>query len=144
MRRPPERRRGDRRLTAPRAGAAALAATGLFVGIWALLAPHGFYTGFPGLGHHWVDRAGAYDEHLVRDVGAFYLALGALAAGAARWPSIGLIRGTFAAWIIFSLPHLAFHVGHLHGYPTGDAVAQTASLTLTALGPAALLVLTRR
>ena len=38
---------------------------------------------FPGGGRHWLPMLGAYNEHLARDVGALYLALAVLSAGAA-------------------------------------------------------------
>jgi hypothetical protein len=57
----------------------ALALTGAVVGAWALLAPASFWSDFPGDGLGWVAAAGPFDEHLVRDVGALYLALGVVA-----------------------------------------------------------------
>src|ERR671921_197368 len=56
-----------------RIGIAVLALTPALVGIWATVTPRGFYDDFPGGGHSWVSAVGAYDEHLVRDVGALYL-----------------------------------------------------------------------
>ncbi|HEX4759810.1 MAG TPA: hypothetical protein VH256_03375, partial [Thermoleophilaceae bacterium] len=48
------------------------------IGLWALLAPHNFYRNF-GLGSDgWVQVLGAYDEHLVRDVGSLFCALAVL------------------------------------------------------------------
>ena len=62
-------------MSAPVRGALALLAlSAAFVGFWALLAPSSFYRSFPGLRLTWVAEAGAYDEHLVRDIGALYLA----------------------------------------------------------------------
>ena len=63
--------------TARRAGLLVLTASGLVVGAWALLAPRSFYDSFPGIGSGWVHPSGPYNEHLVTDVGAAYLALAA-------------------------------------------------------------------
>ena len=61
-------------------------ALGCYVGIWAAFFPEAFYRSFPGFGLHWIDAAGPYDEHLVRDVGGLYLglAVAGLAAIASR------------------------------------------------------------
>jgi hypothetical protein len=120
--------------------AGALTLSAAYVGIWALLAPHAFYDDFPLPGRHWVSLAGAYDEHLVRDVGGLYLALGVLTAWAVLRPHADLFRVVGIAWEVFSLPHLAFHVGHLDGLGTGDRIGQSVALTATVLLAALLIV----
>src|SRR4051794_13996016 len=72
---------GERRVL--RGGIAVLAVTPAFVGLWATVSPRGFYDDFPGVGGAWVAMVGAYDEHLVRDVGALYL--GTLVLLALTW-----------------------------------------------------------
>jgi len=57
-----------------------------FVGAWALFAPVSWYDSFPGLGLRWLPVLGPYNEHLARDVGAFFLALTALSVGTALRP----------------------------------------------------------
>jgi len=49
-----------------RAGLVLVAAAQAEVGIWGLVSPRGFFTGFPGGGHHWVAAIGTYNEHLIR------------------------------------------------------------------------------
>ena len=56
-----------------------LNAIGAFVGVWALVFPREFYDSFPGLGFGAWATDGPFNEHLIRDVGALYLAL--VAAG---------------------------------------------------------------
>ena len=52
------------------------------IGIWGLVAPHSFFSNYPGFGHHWVSALGLYNEHLVRDYAAAELGLrGAAACG---------------------------------------------------------------
>lgn len=120
--------------------AEALAVSAAFVGGWATFAPHSFYTSFPLPGRHWVSMAGAYDEHLVRDVGALYLSLLVVTCWAIRRRSDDAFRVTGGAWAIFSLPHLLFHATHLDGMGTLDSVSEVGSLALTLLLALALLL----
>lgn len=119
--------------------ATVLTLSAAYVGVWALLAPSSFYDDFPLPGRDWVSLAGPYDEHLVRDVGGLYLALGVVTLWAALRPRTDLFVVVGVAWEVFSVPHLLFHVGHLDGLATFDKVAQTVSLGATVL-LAALLV----
>jgi hypothetical protein len=91
------------------------AAIGLYVGVWAELLPRSFYTSFPGLGRHWISLGGAYDEHLIRDVGSFYLALTAVSIAGiiARSAVVGRIAGL--GWTVFGVLHFGYHVTHLDG-----------------------------
>ncbi len=123
-----------------RVALAALALTGVGVGTWALLAPASFHLDFPGFGRHWVAPDGPYNEHLVRDVGALYLALGVVAVAAVvrgdRWTA-----GVAAAgWLTFSVPHLAYHATHLEPFSTSDDVLQLVSLGLTVVLAVAVLL----
>ena len=92
-----------------------LAASTTYVGVWALLAPAGLYRSFPGFGWHWVASAGPYDEHLVRDVGALSLALLVPTLAAVVRPSAWNLRVAAVAWLLYSVPHLAFHAVHVSG-----------------------------
>jgi len=91
------------------------AAIGLYVGAWAELLPRSFYDSFPGLGRHWISLGGAYDEHLIRDVGSFYLALTAVSVAGivARTAVAGRIAGL--GWTVFGVLHFGYHVTHLDG-----------------------------
>jgi alkylhydroperoxidase family enzyme len=124
----------------------ALGATGVVnmaVGAWAELAPHGWYSTFPGLGHHWVSAVGPYDEHLVRDVGAALLALGLLMLWTALAPRAGLLRPAMVSTLVFAVPHLAYHVTAWEHMGTGDNIVNVAVLLLVVVVPAALLWTTR-
>jgi hypothetical protein len=74
---------------------------------------------------------GPFNEHLIRDVGALYLALAAASSYAALTRSIGASRAVGIAWVVFSLPHLAYHLGHLAGFAPIDVVGQVISLSST-------------
>jgi len=123
---------------------AALALSAAVPGVWASAAPRSFYADFPGLGRHWVAELPAYSEHLVRDVGAFYVAFAVLFAWAALRPSRALVVPLTAGWAVFSVLHLAFHAANTEGFATVDAVAQTASLVAVLAAAVAALLLTRR
>lgn len=114
-----------------------------YVGIWALLAPHSFYDDFPLPGRDWVSSAGPYNEHLVRDVGGLYLALGVMTLWATLTLRTDLLVAVGLAWEVFSIPHLVFHVGHLDGLEAFDKVAEVGSLAGTVVLAAALIVQSR-
>jgi hypothetical protein len=122
---------------------AALAISAAVPGVWAVAGPRSFYADFPGAGRHWVDRLPAFSEHLVTDVGAFYLAFAVLFAWAAARPSRELVVPLAVAWSVFSAIHFAWHVSHLDGFPDEDAVAQTVSLALVLAGAALAVALSR-
>ena len=119
-----------------------LALSAAYVGLWAVLAPHSFHDSFPGGGHRWVAADGPYNEHLVRDVGALYLALLVFSVGAATRPDPVVTRWTGPAWLVFGVPHLAYHSTHLAMFGRPDRVLMIVALGGTAL-LAALLCLPR-
>ncbi len=104
---------------------------GLYVGGWAAVAPRSFYDSFPGLGSVWVAVDGPYNEHLVRDVGTLYVALAAasIVAAASHRADAGRVVGV--AWLVFSIPHLTYHVAHLDGFSVKDVVGQVVALGAT-------------
>jgi hypothetical protein len=116
-----------------------LAAIALFVGAWAAFAPRSFFTSFPLPGHHWIAPLPAYNEHLTRDVGDLYLGLFAISLWAVCRPRQETFRLVGTAWLVFSVPHLAFHAAHLDLFSTPDAVGNAVTLG-AAIVLAALLV----
>jgi AhpD family alkylhydroperoxidase len=108
-------------------------------GLWALLAPRSFYDDFPAPRGGWVSALPAYNEHLMRDVGALFLATGVLMV----WAAIVLERRlTFVAlvvWLLWATPHFVFHMFNLEPYDGVDRVGNVVSLALTVLPPAILL-----
>lgn len=117
-----------------------LAVTGAVVGIWATGWPRAFYDAFPGFGRHWVNMDGTYNEHLVRDVGAAYLALTALSLYAVRIAIAAVVRAAGAAWLVFGVLHLAYHLGHLGMFSTSDRVLNVVTLGGSVLLAAVLLI----
>jgi hypothetical protein len=129
--------------TAIRALLVALAVSAAVPGLWATLAPHGFYANFPGTAH-WVDRLPPYNAHLVTDVGAFYLGFAVLFAWAAVRPARALVLPACAAWAVFSAIHLGYHTAHLARFSVTDAIGQTTSLAVVLALPGAVWWLARK
>jgi len=115
-----------------------LAISAADVGGWATVAPRSFYNSFPGGGHHWITGDGPYNEHLVRDVGGLYLALLVVSVWAYLRPELSRLAG--ASWLIFSLPHLAYHLQHLDMFSSADKAGLAVSLGGTVLIAATLLL----
>ena len=132
------------RLKAPRILLALTAWPFVLVGLWATISPRGFYDSFPGLGRHWIDVDGPYNEHLVRDVGHLELAVAfvlvaAIVLGTRRLLQIGAV-----AALVSGLPHLTYHAFNREGYDTGDQLASLGGLALGVIFPFVVLYLTTR
>ncbi|MCK8609308.1 hypothetical protein [Agromyces sp. C10] len=125
------------------AALALTAAIACFVGGWASFAPAAFYDSFPGVLGQWVATDGPYNEHLVRDVGAFYLALGAASVAGFAWRSPAVVRLLGLAWTVFGALHLWYHATHLDHLDTDAAIGTAVSLTLS-LGLGILLLIPAR
>lgn len=115
-----------------------LALVELTVGVVATLTPRVFYDDVP-----WVSLAPPYSEHLMRDYGAMNLALGVVSFVAAITMEQLMVRAALAAYLVFAIPHLLFHLTHHQRYTTTAAITETTALVVAALLPAALLALTR-
>jgi hypothetical protein len=116
-----------------RVSLAGLAAAQALVGGWAAAAPSGFYMRFPTRGHGWVALLPPYNEHLVRDVGTLSLALTVVLAVAAISCHRLLVRTAVTAFLVYAVPHTAFHGLHLDGFPARDARAQMAGFAIQLL-----------
>ncbi len=121
-----------------------LALIALQLGAWALLAPQSFYDGFPGLGRTWVSVDGPFNEHLVRDVGALNLALAVLLIAAAVRLSRELVLIAAVASLVWTVPHLLYHLFNTDGLASGDVVASVGGLTLSTIVPLMVLVTARK
>jgi hypothetical protein len=122
-----------RRLHAAAAALSALLAG--FVGVWAYWFPHAFYESFPGILGSWVSVDGPFNEHLIRDVGAMYLAWSGASVATLVWRSDVGYRILGFAWTIFGALHFAYHALHLHLMPPVDAAGEMIALGVSlALG----------
>jgi hypothetical protein len=109
----------------------------LAVGMVATLTPREFYDHVP-----WVDLAPPYSEHLMRDYGAMNLALGLVFLVAAITMDRLMVRTALAAYVVFAIPHLLFHITHHQHYTATAAIGETTALAIAVLLPLALLALT--
>jgi hypothetical protein len=116
----------------------------VLVGVWAAAWPRSFYDDFPWPGHPWVALLPAYNEHLVRDFGGMNLAMAVVFGVAAVTLDRRLATTALVAYLVFALPHLAFHLDHLEPFGAVDAVAQVVTLVVAALLPLPLLALFHR
>ena len=111
------------------------AALAFFVGGWAFFAPRSFYDSFPGVLGTWISTDGPFNEHLIRDVGAMYLALGIASVGGLVWHSPAVFRILGLAWTVFGVLHLGYHATHLDHVDAVSAVGSIVSLSISlALG----------
>lgn len=118
-----------------------LGLSALSIGIPAAFAPETFYTDYPFY-TALVKMLPPYNEHLVTDIGGLYLGFAVLFIWALIKPSRQLIVPVCSAWILAQALHFAFHIGHLTGFITSDAVGQTIGLglyILVAIIPIAML-----
>lgn len=114
------------------------------IGLWALLAPRSFYDDFPVGTDGWVNPLGPFDEHLVTDVGALFVALGVLLILAAATLQRTLVLAAATTWLVFSATHFVWHVLNLEPYDSLEAVSNTATTLWTVVGAIVILVLARR
>ena len=118
-----------------RPGLALLAAIELVLGTWTLLFPASFYADVPT-----VDLTPPYSEHLLRDFGGATLGLAIVLTAAAVWTETRLVVVSLLAYLAFSVPHLVFHLGHLHGAGGAAGTALVVVLAGSVALPVALLV----
>ena len=122
-----------------RVGLGILAVVQLGTGLWQLVLPESFYANFPT-----VDLAPPFSEHLMRDFGGANVALGIIVVAVAVWLEKRYVVLVLLAYLAFSIPHLVFHVSHLHGASDVDIAFQVVSLGLAVLLPVVVLALVPR
>ncbi|GII27683.1 hypothetical protein [Planotetraspora mira] len=122
-----------------RVGFAYLAFTELVIGLWQMSAPRSFYDDFPLPGHPWVSMLPAYNEHLMRDLGGLNTGMGVMLVIAAITLNHTVGWVTLLGYLIYSVPHLLFHVGHLAHYTPVDVAGQVITLGISVIVPALLL-----
>jgi hypothetical protein len=107
-------------------GLALIAAVMLPTALQATFAPRSFFEDFP-FGRGWIAaEGGAYDEHLVRDVGGLFLAMIVMTVWAIWRRQVA--RPVAVAWLLQGFLHLGYHAGHLDAYDGIDRVGLVGSL----------------
>lgn len=86
-------------------------------GVWMQFFPQSFYSDFPT-----VDLTPPFSEHLLRDFGGASLGLAVVITAAAIWMDRRLVLVALVAYLAYSIPHLVFHLGHLHDAAPTDIV----------------------
>ena len=122
-----------------RGGLGILVLVQLGTGLWQLLLPDGFYRDFPT-----VSLAPPFNEHLMRDFGGANVALGIIVVAVAVWLEKRYVALVLVAYLAFSIPHLVFHMSHLHDATSGEVAFQVVSLGLAVVLPLAVLTLVPR
>jgi alkylhydroperoxidase family enzyme len=112
-------------------------------GLWAFVSPASFYREFP-FGRGWVELLPAYNEHLVRDVGALFLATALVLLAAAWLLERRLVAVAAGSYLLFALPHAVFHLLNLEPFETADAVGNGLLLGASVVLPAWVLLQLRR
>ena len=103
------------------------------IGLWALLAPRGFYDDSARAGR--VSALGAYDEHSCATSGHRSSASACLMIVAAVRGRRSLTLTAVAVWLIFAVTAHHFHALNLGPYTTADAIANVVSLGLDRARP---------
>lgn len=119
-----------------RLGLATLAAIQWITGLWMQFLPESFYRDFPT-----VSLTPPFSEHLMRDFGGASLGLAIVITAAAVWMDARLTIIAIAAYLAYAVPHLVFHLGHLHDATAADTAFVVVSLGGSVLLPAAVLAL---
>lgn len=110
----------------------------------ALVAPRTFYDDFPVRGADWVSAAGPFDEHLVRDYGAAFLALTVLILGAAWIAERRIVSLALVVWVVAAVPHFAFHLAHADRPGGLSGLASLVTLGFNVVLPLVLLFVVRK
>ncbi|MCA1707791.1 MAG: hypothetical protein LC808_32775 [Actinobacteria bacterium] len=129
---------------AVRLGCLILSASAAYPGVWALFWPRSFFLRFPGFGYRWVASAPPYNEHLITDVGSFYLGFAVLLFLAALIADRRVIRVSLLSWLVFSIPHVIWHARHVTGDSTMDRWGSVIALGAGAALSLVLLLVGRR
>lgn len=104
----------------------------LVIGLWAVLAPHRWFSSFPGFDPRLVAAEPPYNRHLASDAGAGFLATGVALLVAEVWAHRVALRMALATFVAFTLPHVAYHA--LHPSDLLSKAADAANTLLLASG----------
>jgi hypothetical protein len=123
-----------------RIGLFVLCVSNVFTGVWAVMDPRGWWDSFPGFGHAWVSGFGAYSEHLVRDVGGFFLGFGVLFLIATFFLEKRLAVASLISWLFFAVPHLVYHMSEQGTLSDADNLLSLEALAFVVALPILILV----
>jgi hypothetical protein len=127
-----------------RLGLANLGVVQGLIALWALFAPRSFFGDFPVRRADWVDALPPFNEHLVRDYGASFLALSVFAIAAAWIGERRIVVVALVVWLVSAVPHFAFHLAHSDAPDGLSGVVSLVTLGINVAFPLVLLFLVRK
>jgi hypothetical protein len=107
------------------------------IGLFAAADPLGFYRRVPG-----VSMMGAYDQHLVVDIGFLFLAVTVMLVVALFHREKVLVRTACVSALVFAVPHFVNHATHLSGFTTAQRLNELWGLVVLIVAPFAALATT--
>lgn len=116
----------------------------LITGLWIRLAPHDFWSNFPGFGAHWVRELGPYNGHALTDYGGALVGLSVGLIAVALLPRVRALPLMLTAWLLASVPHLLYHLVDTSSLSTTGYLLNNALLAGAVVVPAAILALDLR
>jgi hypothetical protein len=128
-----------------RLGLVIVALPTLYTGVWALIDPSGWFHNYPGFGSAWTAALGTYNHHLTIDTGAGFLAIGIGLLYALFRFTRPTIRLALVVYLVFSIPHLVFHLQNPSATLSGtDKMIEMGLLLAAVVVPLVMLLGTTR
>ncbi|MGI8940040.1 MAG: hypothetical protein ACR2JF_17860 [Iamia sp.] len=122
----------------------ALGLPNVVTGLWAVVAPLGWYDQFPGFDPRLISAEPPYNAHLATDAGAGLLASGVVLLLGAWLADARSVQLALAAFATFAVPHAAYHVlNPAPGLTTAEDVQNAALLVFTVVATVGLFVAAR-
>jgi hypothetical protein len=113
-------------------------------GLWAVVAPRGWYDHFPGWDPRLVAADPPYNAHLATDAGAGLLAAGLVILVAAWLGDRRSVQLGLAGYAAFAVPHAAYHAFNpAPGLTTAQDAQNVAVLAFAVVAVAVLFVASR-
>jgi len=124
-----------------RIGLVALGVPNALAGLWAVLAPEGWYDKFPGWDPRLVAAEPPFNAHLATDAGAGLLASGIVLLVAAWLADRRSVRLAVVAFLAFAIPHTGYHaLNPAPGLTSAEDAQNVATLAFTIVVVIVLLV----
>lgn len=128
-----------------RIGLVALGLPNALAGLWAVLAPKGWYDNFPGWDPRLVAAEPPFNAHLATDAGAGLLASGVVLLVATWLADRRSVQLALVAFLAFAVPHTGYHaLNPAPGLTSAEDARNVATLVFTVLVVIALLFGTNR